>query len=626
MTFNRKALSGSALAVLAVLFVAVMLLVNVAFRGARVDLTQSHLYTLSQGTRTILKSIDEPINLYLFYSDKGTQALPQLRTYFVRVREMLDEMASRSGGKLRMQVIDPLPFSEDEDRASSFGLQSVPVGASGEKIFFGLAGTNSTDGRAVIPFLQPDKEAFLEYDIAKLIQELEKPKKPTIGLLTGLPLTPGMDPATQQMRQPWAIYQQWAQSFSLRNLDPATLKAIDKDIDVLVVVHPKQLSDDAQYAIDQFVLRGGHLLAFVDPNAEMDQAAADPNNPTAAMMADKSSDLPKLFKAWGVDYDPHKVALDRAGALQVTVVESQPPVRHPGIFSLTSADINRDDVITANLTTINVFSPGFFELSKDAQDVKLVPLMQTTSDAQSVPSQRMRMLTDPRTLLQDYKPAGSPFVIAARLTGKFHTAFPERKTPDALTESKDANGQIVLVADTDILSDRLWVRVQPFFGQQIMNAFANNGDFAVNALDNLTGSGDLISIRSRATSQRPFTTVEALKRNADERFRAKEQELQQELSDTERKLNQLQSAKSQDQAQILSSEQKAELDKFLKRKLEIRKELRQVRRQLDAEIESLGTHLKIINIALMPILATLAALGFAGWRNQRRRHARGAQP
>ena len=265
MPFNRKALSGTALVVLAVLFVAVMLLVNVAFRGARMDLTQNHLYTLSDGTKKIIGSIDEPINLYLYFSDKGTQDLPQLRTYYTRVREMLEEIASRSGGKIKLELIDPLPFSEDEDRAASFGLQSVPVGASGEKVFFGLAGTNSTNGQSTIPFFNPEKESFLEYDVAKLVNELSVAKKPAIGLITSLPISPGFDPATRQMREAWAIYQQWAQLFEIKPLAADKLAAIDKDINVLVIVHPKQLSDDAQYAIDQFVLRGGHLLVFVDP-------------------------------------------------------------------------------------------------------------------------------------------------------------------------------------------------------------------------------------------------------------------------------------------------------------------------------------------------------------------------
>jgi len=624
MQLNRKALSGTALAVLAALFVAVMLLVNIAFRGARADLTQNHLYTLSDGTRNILKSIDEPLDLTLFFSDKGSENLPQLRTYFTTVREMLQEMASRSGGKLRLQVVDPLPFSEDEDRATSLGMQAVPVSAAGDKVFLGIAGTNSTNGHAAIPFLDPGKEAFLEYDIAKLIHELETPKKPVVGLLSGLPIASGLDPQTQRMRQPWAVYTQWSQLFDMKTVDAATLKTVDKDMDVLIVVQPKNLSDDAQYAIDQFVLRGGHLLVFVDPSAELDDAGADPNNPMAGMMADKSSDLPKLFKAWGIEYDPHKVVIDRARGLPISLGEGSAPVRHPGILGLTATDLNHDDVLTANLDSINVSTAGSFDLAKDAKDEKLVPLLQTTSEAMSVPGDRLRMLGDPSTLLEGYKAAGSPFVIAARLSGKFRSAFPDRNDAGALKESKDVDGQIVLVADTDLLSDRMWVQMRAFLGQQIMNPFANNGDFAVNALDNMAGSSDLISIRGRATSQRPFTTVEAIKRNADERFRAKEQDLQRELSETERKLTELQSAKSQEQAQILSTEQKAELDKFVTRKLDIRKELRQVRRQLDAEIESLGTRLKIINIVLMPLLVTFAALTFAWWRRQRRRAAQGA--
>lgn len=623
MLNNRKALSGTALVVLAVLFVAVMLLVNTVFRGARVDLTQNHLYTLSEGTRKIIGSLDEPINLYLYFSDKGTQDLPQLRTYYTRVREMLEEMASRSGGKIKLELIDPLPFSEDEDRASSLGLQSVPVGASGDKIFFGLAGTNSTNGQSSIPFFQPDKESFLEYDIAKLIHELSMAKKPVVGLLSSLPIAAGFDPQTRQMREPWAVDQQWAQLFEMRPLQASTLKTVDKDIGVLVVVHPKGLPDDAQYAIDQFVLRGGHLLVFVDPNAELDDSAQDPNNPMAAMMADKSSDLPRLFKAWGIEYDPKKIVLDRTRALPISLGEGQAPVRHPAILGFTADDLNHDEVTTANLDSINVSTAGYFELSKDAKDEKLTPLIQTTGDATTVPVDRIRMLADPSALYTDYKSGGEHLIVAARLSGKFKTAFPERKEDGALAESKD-EGQIILVADTDLLSDRMWVQVRPFFGQKLMNAFANNGDFAVNALDNMAGSSDLISVRGRATSQRPFTTVEVLKRNADERFRAKEQELQKELSDTERKLTELQSAKSKDQAQILSPEQKSELDNFLKRKLEIRKELRQVRRQLDAEIEALGTRLKIVNIVLMPLLVTLAALAFAWWRSQRRRHAQGA--
>jgi ABC-type uncharacterized transport system involved in gliding motility auxiliary subunit len=613
MALNRKTLTGSALFILALLFVAVLLVSNALLRGARVDLTQNRLYTLSEGTRNILTKLDEPVNLYLYYSDKATQNLPQLRAYYQRVRELLEEMAARSNGNLRLSVIDPLPFSEEEDAAAGYGLQAVPIDANGEKAFFGLAGTNSTKGQAIIPFFRPDKEAFLEYDIAKLVHDLNTTKKPAIGLLSSLPLAAGFDPATRQMREPWAVYQELSQLFDVRALNAAQLKSIDKDIDVLIVVQPKDLSDDAQYALDQFVLRGGHLMVFVDPSAELDDSGADPQNPQAAMMADKSSDLPKLFKAWGVDYARDKVVLDRARALQISGPDGA-PVRHPGILGLTKADLSRDDVITANLETINVSSAGYFELAKEST-AKLVPLIQSSTDSATTGADRLKFMPDPATLLNGFAPTGTPFVVAGRLEGKFKTAFPERKDEGHLAEAKEANA-ILLVADTDVLSDRLWAQSTNFMGQRLLTAFANNGDLFINAVDNLTGDTDLISIRGRATSQRPFTKVEELKRSADIAMRSQEQKLQGELSETERKLTELQSAKSQDQQMVLSPEQKAELDKFMKRKVEIRKELREVRRRLDADIESLGTRLKFYNILLIPILLVLGALGFAAWKRR----------
>ena len=619
MTSHRKTFTGGALVILIILFVALMLVVNVLFRGARVDLTENNLYTLSSGTTQILGELKEPINLYFYFSDKGTQSLPQLRTYATRVRELLEEMAARSNGNIHLDVIDPLPFSEDEDRATAYGLQAVPVSADGESIFLGLAGTNSTNGQSVIPFLQPNKESFLEYDVAKLIHELATPKKPVVGLISGLPMGAGFDPQTRQMTSPWAVRQQMSQLLDVRELNAGGLHTIDPEISVLMLVHPKALSDDAQYAIDQFVLRGGHLMVFVDPNAELDTSGAAPQDPQAAMFADHSSDLPTLFKAWGIEFDHSSVVLDRTLAVPVSMGQDGRAVRHPGIIGLAAADLSHDDVVTANLDSVNVSSAGAFGLA-EGSDKTLVPLMQSSADAMTAPADRLKMLPDPSALLTDFKASGTRYVIGGRVSGKFKTAFPQRNEAGHLAESK-ADNQILVVADTDILGDRLWVQVQNFLGQQLMNAFADNGDFVLNAVDNLTGSSALISIRGRATSQRPFSTVESLRRGADERFRAKEQELQNELQETERKLSQLQSAKTSDQQLVLSAEQKSELDNFTRRKGEIRKELRDVRRSLDADIESLGSRLKIINIVLVPLLVTLVAVGFATWRARRRRQA-----
>ena len=612
---NRRALTGSALAVLALLFLAVIVLSNTLLRGARLDFTQHGLYTLSEGTKKVLAAIPEPINLYLFFSDHATENMPALRTYANRVRELTEEMAAKSGGKIHLKVIDPLPFSEEEDRASGFGLQAVPVGQTGETLYFGLAGTNSTDGQAMIPFFQIDKESVLEYDLAKLIHTLSTTKKPVVGVLSSLNMGPGFDPATRQMKEGWAWLNSLNEFFEVRQLQPQSTKAIDKDIETLVVVHPKGWSEDLDYAIDQFVLRGGRVLLFLDPNAEQDQEAQDPENPSAAMFASKASDLPKLLKAWGVEYDANQVVLDAGHALTVQTGSGRPS-RHPAILGFARADLNSSDVITGSLDTINLSSAGQIKMAEKAP-LKMTALIQTGEQSMLVDAQRIRFVPDPSTLLADFKPSGEHYVLAGRLEGKLKTAFPERSGPDHLAESKDP-AQIVIVADTDVLSDRLWVQAQPFFGQTVYSAFANNGDFAINAVDNLTGSNDLISIRGRASAQRPFTKVNELRQAADDRFRAKENELKQELAETERKLGELQRGKSEEQALILSPEQKKELERFQAQKLSIRKELRSVRRQLDADIESLGTKLKVINIVLLPLLLTAGAILYAFRR--RRRH------
>ena len=611
---QRSVLTGGTLAILAVLFIAIVVLMNLLVRGARLDLTENRLYTLSEGTEEIVGAIDEPINLYFFFSDKAAADAPGLRTYATRVREMLEEIAVRANGKIKLSVIDPLPFSEEEDRAAAFGLQAVPIGQGGETIYFGLAGTNSTDGQMLIPFFQPDKEALLEYDVAKLIHGLSTTEKPVVGILSSLEMGPGFDQATRAMRPAWAIHQSLEELFDVRTLSIEESTVIADDIKTLVLVHPKNLSEELQYSIDQFVLRGGNLLLFVDPNAELDTSGSDPQNPAAAMTADHSSNLATLLKGWGVEYDPAKVLLDAKHALSVQTPTGQ-AVRHLGILGFDKNAMNGEDVITSPISTINLQSVGAFRLAEGAT-TKLVPLIQSSNEAMLAPVEQLRFAQDPTTLFTTFKPTGETYVIAGRLQGKLKTAFPQRSGDKHLAESKgDAN--IVLVADTDVLTDRLWVQVQNFFGQQLMNAFANNGDFVVNAVDNLTGSSALISVRGRATSSRPFDRVNALRRQADDRFRAKEQELNKELQETEQKLNELQRGKTDEQALILSPEQKLELERFQEQKVKIRKELRQVRRQLDAEIESLGSWLKFLNIALLPILLTLAAAAYARWRRRR---------
>ena len=615
---GRRLLTGSNLVVLAVLFVAAVLLSGLLLRGARLDLTQNRLYTLSDGTKHIIDGIDEPVHLYFFYSQTTARAVPGLDTYATRVRELLEEIAARSHGKVILETIDPLPFSEAEDRAAGYGLTAVPVGAGGDSLYFGLAGTNATDGQVSIPIFQPDKETFLEYDVAKLMSSLATEKRPVVGILSSLDMGPGFDAQTRSVRNGWVIDDQLRQLFDVRKVDPG-IGMIDDAIDLLVLVHPKNLSDDALYAVDQFVLRGGHVMVFVDPDAEAEAVAPD-TDPSTAMMQSRASDLPRLFKAWGVHYDPSRVVLDANLALHTQSSADARPERHLAVLGLRQPNMNQDDVISAQLESVNLSTSGYFELAEGAT-TKMESLAQSSDNASTVASDRLRFLPDPSSLFNDFTPTGTRYVLAARLTGPVKSAFPEHKEDGHLAESKgDVN--IVLFADTDMLNDRLWVQVQNFFGQRIYNAFANNGDFVINAVDNLIGSSDLIAVRTRATSARPFTTVETLKRQADDRFRSKEQELQAELTQTEQKLQELESSKGEGSEAILSDEQRAEIERFRSEKLRVRKELRQVRRQLDADIETLGAKLKFINIIGVPLLVTLVAIGFAWWRGRQRRQRR----
>lgn len=618
---TKRASGGLVLLLLALLFIGATVISNLVLRGARLDLTANSEYTLSDGSKEILGKIDEPINLYFYFSDEASRDLAPIRTYAQRVRELLEEMAGRTGGKIKLSVIDPQPFSEEEDEATASGLQSVPVGTSGNKLFFGLAGTNSLNGKAVIPFFQPDKEVFLEYDIAKLIQNLLQPDKPVIGLVSSLPIGGGFDQSTQKMSDPWAVMQQLNDLFEVRPLG-LEFKNVDPAVKLLMLVHPKALNDDTLYAIDQFMLGGGRLLLFVDPNANADISGNDPNNPSAAMFADKSSNLEKLLSHWGVDYKADEVVMDRALGLQVQVSQTEPPMMHPLILGLRAAQMNDQDLVSAKLDLINIDTAGHFKLKEGATST-LEPLLQSSSEASTISTERIRYLPDPRELLKDFTPSGENYIIAARVSGKFTSAFPDRASePGHIAEAAEPV-QAILIADTDILSNRLWVQVQNFFGQQLISPFADNGDLIVNSADNLSGSSALISIRGRNSSTRPFTVVEDMRRAADERFRTTEQQLQDQLSETERKLNELQANKSTENSMIMSPEQQAEVQRFQNEKVRIRKELRDVRRSLDKDIQSLGSYTKFINIALVPILVIIAALLFWNLRRRRRRTVQG---
>lgn len=654
----QRRLDSGSLLLLALAFIAAVIISNQLFSGWRIDFTENNLYTLSPGTQRILEKIEEPVNLHFYYSDRATENLPSLRSYANRVREMLEEFEDRADGMIDLRVIDPVPFSEEEDRAAQFGLQGIRLASSPDPVYLGLAATNSVGDEAIVPFFQPDKEEFLEYDVAKLVSTLAQPGDTVIGLVSGVRMSGDFDPQTQQMRSPWVIYQQAQQLFEVQDLG-TDIEEIGDDIGLLWIVQPKGLSDAALYAIDQYLLDGGKALIFVDPLAEVD-ASSPQGMPPGMPPQGQGSDLPKLFAAWGLEFTATEVVADAKLALQIASGMSRRPTRHVGLLGITAEELNQGDITTADLESVNVGTAGSLRLSgeepaqaeepggDEERRVTFEPLIRSSEMASLMPISRFSYLPDPSTLLDGFTPSGETFVIAGRLSGSLTSAFPDGPPvatddePDtAASEPESGSAEagdtgagesgaavhlavstepanIIIVADVDLLSDRMWVQTQSFFGQQVASAFADNGAFATNALDNLSGSNDLIDVRSRATSARPFTRVEELRRQAEARFRETEQNLQRELEDTERRLSELQSAREDGGDLLMTEEQQAEIDRFIDRRIEIRQELRAVQRDLDRNIEQLGTVLKVVNIAFVPVLLTLFVLA-AVWRGKRRR-------
>lgn len=606
---------GSALSLI-LLFIALTALNQQLFSGLKFDLTENKRFTLTEGTRNILDDLAEPIHLVFYFSDQSSQNLPQLRTYASRVREMLNTYKNESNGKIQLTEIDPQPFSEEEDQANLLGIQALPIDQSGDTLFLGLAGSNSTDGTEVIPFFDPSKEQFLEAELSKLIFSLNQFDNPKIGLMSTLNIQGGFDPSTQTMQEPWIFYTQVQQLFDIETVD-ATSSVIPDDLSLLVIIHPKSLPEESLYAIDQFVMKGGKLLVFADPLSEAELAGADLSNPMAALQESRSSNLSKLFQAWGVNLNTDELIADSQYGLQVAS-NSGRAIRHAGILGLGQAGINTEELITAQLENINLSSSGYFSVD-ELEERHVTTLLQSSENAQPIAQQRFLMLRDPADLLRGFTPTGERYPLAIQLEGTLKTAFPDRDVsqyPEHISENNQAS--VVLVADTDILSDRLWVRKQAFFGQQLLSTFAANGDLIANAIDMLSGSPDLISIRGRAGSKRPFDKVEQLRQEAEAQFRETENRLQQQLSETETKLAELQASKQDGNTLLLSQEQQKELERFQNEKLKIRTELRSVQLGLNQGIEALGMRLKMVNIFLVPALLTLLTL-YLAWRRKQKR-------
>jgi ABC-type uncharacterized transport system involved in gliding motility auxiliary subunit len=609
---KKLMLSSAGLVLIALAFLAFNLFAGLGLSNARLDLTEQKLYTLTDGSRQILRELDQPLELNFFYSDAATKELPVLRTYAKRVEEMLEAYQREAGDKLKLNIIDPAPFSEDEDKAAELGLQGIPLQQGGDSIYFGLAGKNAEGLTQVIPFFALDQEEFLEYELSRLVQSLAKPERPVVGVLSGLPVSGGFDMAARQPTPPWMLIEEVRQLFQIESLK-ADIDLIPEQVSVLLLIHPKQLPEQTLYAIDQFVLRGGKLLAFVDPFSEADTQAEMPGE----MVLDKASDLPGLFQTWGLRMVPEQVLGDGSYAMSVSMGQGQRPVRHAAWLSLPKNALDQDDISSAALETITVASAGILEPLEGAK-TQFTPLIRSSQYAMPFDVKRFGMLQSPEELIRELEPTGERYTLAARISGPAQSAYPEgiEGQKDGLKQADTIN--VIVVADTDMLTDRMWVQVQEFFGQRIPQPWADNAAFAINTLDNLAGSDALISVRSRGRFSRPFEVVERIQREAEVQFREKEQTLQARLAETEQQLAALQRSDDPSKMLELTPEQQAAVQRFVQQKLAIRKELREVRYQLNADIEALGRSLKLLNIVLVPVLLTLGVLALWLWR--RRKH------
>ena len=647
-TVKRSTLAWTGLALAGLVLLSVNLTSSIGLKTWRADLTQDRLFTISKGTREILNSIDEPISARLYFSRNLAAASPDVARYFDRVRTLFEQYRDISGGKLQLSILDPEPFSDAEDKAVASGLKGLRLNAEGEVGYFGLVASNATDNQQTIPFFSPDRESFLEYDVTKLIYALANPKKRTIGLMTSLPLDGGKSPMRDQATQPWLIMSQIREFFDVRTVDQ-DVNEIPSDIDVLMVAQPTQLKPEAAYAIDQYALKGGKVLAFVDPVSESAQMQL------LQKQGDGRKEFAKVLKGWGVDFDSKQVAADIRHARRVQFGGGQGGEGMVTDFvawlGLDKSGINPNDVLSAGIDEINLASAGV--LTKvEGSPVDFSPIFETSTDAAVVGSDKVGFGADPLALLRNYVAGGHKLVLAARLSGEAKSAFPDGAPKAAPAEDKKAGDEkkpaaeaakatppvppsplsdktakadhvtsgkinVIVVADTDLLADQFWVNRRELAGQDVIMPTAHNAAFVVGALENLSGSNALIGLRGRGVKDRPFTLVEDLRRSAEQKFRAKEQALEEKLQAAQSELQKIQTSGAGGSA-ILSDKEQQAIGKFRGEMLNTRRELRDVKHALRQNIDDLGGWLKFANIAFVPLMLGAAAFGLS-WRRTRQR-------
>ena len=600
------------------------------FKNLRFDLTESNIYTLSDGTKSILQSINEPLNFKLFYTKQIGDINPVYQNYYDRVKEILGQYVLLSNNKIKLKIFNPKPFSNEEDKAVEYGLQGVEIMA-GVYGYFGLIATNSTDDEEKIIFFQPDRTPFLEYDLSKIVTNLANPNRRIVGLYTDLPMFGTFNPLAKTQdaaaAPPWAVYNQMKEFFEVKRIHEKT-SSIPEGLELLMLVHPKKIPERLLYIIDQFVLKGGKLLVFIDPNSETESFSPNTNQ---TKESDNNSNLNELLDKWGVELVENKVVGDLLSARRVQIGESDQPSVTDYIAWLDIKKDHMDDThqATSKVQRLTFATSGFLKNNEKNNNISFRRLVWSTTQSMQIDVADVRFTPNPTNLLRNFVPSNEELTLAAEIKGNFSSNFPDGPPDTNIKNDFDKNKHInesikpttlVILADTDMLYDEYWLKYEQS-GEVL--PIANNADFTVNLLEYLNGTEDLIGLRGKGVSSLPFVKVEKIQKEAEQKFRSKEQELLEKLNNYQSKLENIQKGSVEDGGKTLLTEKETlEIDKFREEMVFVRSELRKVQNALRKDIEKLDSTLKFFNIFFVPILLIIISLvlGFVGRRKRYQKH------
>jgi len=601
---TRRAAASSPAAVLILAIALVVGNLLLAPVSLRIDLTQGRVNTLSEGTRAVLGKLEEPVKVRFYAS--GDETVPiALKAYARRVNDLLSSMKSSASGKLVIEQLDPQPDSDAEDAAQLDGIEPQQL-PNGERFYLGVS-IGEGERKVVLATIGVDRERLLEYDLARAISRASAKAKPVIGVLSPLPAfgSRGVPQMGMGPSEKWVFISELERDFDVRRV-ATDVKEIDADIKALLVIHPRGLAEETAFAIDQFVLRGGRLIAFVDPKGYF-----DPMAPAMGMQGGTSSSLQPLLKAWGVEFKEDKVVAD------LRYLSGAGPRAMPAVLTLMDEALNAEEVSTQGAGRLLFAFAGAFE-GKPAEGLSRSVLIRSSPISMLVDS--AAAIEPGERAVRGFKPGNVEQALAIKLTGRFPTAFPEgiKDGPEKRLTAASAEGAVVLIGDSDFIQDGAAVQIGEVFGQRVVVPANGNLAFAQALVEQFSGATDLVNARSRAVLTRPFTRINEMEARAAQDYIGRIGELEETLQQAQQKLQELQQKRGPNASTtLLSPEQQAELDQFRKRSAEIRRELKTVRRELRADSEALQFNTRLVNIALMPVVIVI--VGLLAFASRRRR-------